>query len=89
MFGLFKSRKSPVRTRIEELFSVRRTWFEWSFEGGRWESTLLVEVDWDTDPKSSGFYVDGLHAIASAINQVVAELGEVQRVRVIPRVYEG
>lgn len=84
MFGLFKSRKSPVRQRVEASLSVRRTWFEWSFETGSREATLVVEYVYDTDPGSPDFDADGLEEIAAAPK--ATEHGEIvpARVRIVP-----
>jgi hypothetical protein len=41
---------SMARQKIEELDGISRTWFEWSWEDGRWVRTLVVEVTQDTDP---------------------------------------
>jgi hypothetical protein len=34
---------------------VSRAWFEWVFAKSIWEKTLVVEVDFDTDPSSGAF----------------------------------
>ena len=89
MFGLFKSRKSPVRQRLESSLSVRHTWFEWTLENGRREATLVVEYQYETDPGSPDFDAEGLDEIAAAI--AATEPGEVAptRVRIIPRMLES
>jgi hypothetical protein len=37
---------------IINIEGVSRAWFEWVFAKSIWEKTLVVEVDFDTDPSS-------------------------------------
>jgi hypothetical protein len=55
--------KAIVREHLEKIDGVSRTWFEWSAEKGSLLKTLVVEVDFDTDPKSSDFRQNVLDAI--------------------------
>jgi hypothetical protein len=45
---------ATVREHIEKIAGVSRTWFEWSLENSTWSKTLVVEVEFDTDPNTSG-----------------------------------
>ncbi len=45
---------ASVRKHIEKIAGVSRTWFEWSLENSTWSKTLVVEVEFDTDPHTSG-----------------------------------
>ena len=51
MFGFFKSRKSPVRLRLEDSISVHRTWVEWTIEDGKAEPILVVEFAYRNRPR--------------------------------------
>ena len=42
---------------------MSRTWLEWSFENSVWTKTLVVEVEFDTDPKSPEFRQDVIDTI--------------------------
>ena len=39
-----------VREALSKLTNVSRTWFEWSWEVAMWVKTLVIEVEFDTDP---------------------------------------
>jgi hypothetical protein len=55
--------KSIVRQHIEQIEGVSRTWFEWTLEDAGLVKTLVVEVDFDTDPNSPQFRATLLSAI--------------------------
>ena len=46
------SDKAIVRQHVERIAGVSRTWFEWSLEGSTLLKTLVVEVEFDTDPNN-------------------------------------
>lgn len=46
---------ADVLEPIVNMEGVSRAWFEWSFAKSIWEKTLVVEVDFDTDPSSGAF----------------------------------
>lgn len=89
MFGLFESKKSTVRRRLEKLLVVNRTWFEWTMENDQYRPTLVVETTYELDPAKPDFYKDGLDNIRKI---VAAERAEGQpeplQVRVVPRMYD-
>jgi hypothetical protein len=62
-----------VRQHIARIPGVSRTWFEWTYEDGDLLKTLVVEVDFDTDPNSTEFRQSVLDAIASTTKGVLAE----------------
>jgi hypothetical protein len=81
--------KAVVREEVEKVDGVSRSWFEWTFEpGGRQIKTLVVEVDWDTDPNSPDHRPFMLDAIESAVKETFAEKTTmaVDRLRVVPKV---
>ena len=45
---------ASVRQHIEKIAGVSRTWFEWSLENSTWSKTLVVEVEFATDPNTFG-----------------------------------
>jgi hypothetical protein len=46
---------AAVRQHLEKIDGVSRTWFEWTLNGSEQLKTLVVEVDFDTDPNSPQF----------------------------------
>ena len=84
MFGLFKSKKSPVRQRIEDLLGVRGTWNEWTIENGTREPTLVVEWEHDLDPASPNFDVDCFARVVAAANATEAGEAAPPRLRIVP-----
>ena len=46
------SDKAIVRQHVERIAGVSRTWFEWSLEASTLLKTLVVEVEFDTDPNN-------------------------------------
>jgi hypothetical protein len=62
-----------VRQHVARISGVSQTWFEWTYEDSNWLKTLVVEVDFDTDPNSTEFRQSVLDAIASTTKGVLAE----------------
>lgn len=60
-----------VRQHIERIDGVSRTWFEWTFENSIQVKTLVVEVEFDTDPNSSDFRPGVVDAIQSTAADVL------------------
>jgi hypothetical protein len=59
-----------VRQHIEKIDGVSRTWFEWTWEDTTWVKTLVVEVNFDTDPEDYEFrraVLDAIHETASGV----------------------
>ena len=81
MFGLFKSKKSPIRQALEKSTNVRETWFEWCIEGDALIPELIVEFQWESDPQHPEFYRDGLEDIYRIVK---ATEPPTSRVRIIP-----
>ncbi len=63
--------KANVRWYVERIPGVTGTWFEWSDEGNHMSKTLVVEVDFNTDPNSEGFRRPVLDAIQSTVRDVL------------------
>lgn len=55
--------KAVLRQHLEKITGVSRTWFEWSWEDLNPVKTLVVEVDFDTDPNEAEFQRNVLDAI--------------------------
>lgn len=89
MFGMFASKKSDVRKRLNKLLIVNRTWFEWTIADGQYRPTLVVETTYEMDPAKPGFYRDGLDNIWKTVMAGKAE-GDTSPfpVRVVPRMYD-
>jgi hypothetical protein len=47
------SDKAIVRQHVERIAGVSRTWFEWNLEEATLLKTLVVEVEFDTDPNNN------------------------------------
>ena len=62
-----------VREALSRLPNVSRTWFEWSWEDAMWVKTLVIEVDFDTDPNSKGFNQPVLDAIENTVIGVLTD----------------
>jgi len=62
-----------VREALSKLRNVSRTWFEWSWEDAMWVKTLVIEVDFDTDPASAGFQQSTLDAIEKTVIGVLTD----------------
>ncbi|MDQ0391435.1 hypothetical protein [Labrys monachus] len=62
-----------LRRDLERIEGVCGTWFEWTLENSEMIRTLVVEVDFDTDPDSEAFGRDGLHEIESAALNVIMD----------------
>ena len=82
------SEKAIVRYHVERIDGVSRTWFEWTIEEEAMAKTLVVEVDFDTDPNSSDFRQQVLDAISDTAASVLTEetTMTVTHLRIVPKV---
>lgn len=78
--------KAIVRTELEKIPSVRRTWIEWDLTQESAMKTLVVEVDFDTDPNNSEFNESELDDIRAACLDVLKNKTTmiISHVRVVP-----
>ena len=76
-----------VRKNVEKIDGVSRTWFEWSREDPAWLKTLVVEVEFDTDPNEYAFRRSVMDAIEETARGVLEEETTmiVSRLKVVPR----
>jgi hypothetical protein len=79
--------KAVVRVEVEKIDGVTRTWFEWTIDqGGVRVNTLVVEVNWDTDPNSPRhrpFLLESIYeAVTDALNEKTTM--SVHGLRVVP-----
>jgi hypothetical protein len=65
------SDKAIVRQHVERIAGVSRTWFEWSLEASTLLKTLVVEVEFDTDPNNPQCRRNGLDAIKDTARGVL------------------
>jgi hypothetical protein len=79
--------KAIVRHHLERIDGVSRTWFEWSLDGNSMIKTLVVEVDFDTDPNSGQFRQSVLDAIRETAVTVLQEetTMTVSRLKLVPK----
>jgi hypothetical protein len=62
-----------VRQYVEKISGVERTRFEWNLEDEELVKTLVVEVNFDTDPNSPEFRGNVLGAIEDTVTTVLAQ----------------
>ncbi|MGD0763061.1 MAG: hypothetical protein ABR929_07705 [Roseiarcus sp.] len=76
-----------VREALSKLPNVSRTWFEWSWEDAMWVKTLVIEVEFDTDPNSERFNQSVLDAIENTVIGVLTDDTTliVSYVKVVPK----
>jgi hypothetical protein len=76
-----------VRQHVSRIPGVSRTWLEWSLEEDvGWVKTLVVEVEFDTDPNSTEFRQNVFDAIAStAIGAQEETTMIISSLRVVPK----
>jgi hypothetical protein len=77
-----------VRHHVERIAGVSRTWFEYEWGPGQdvIELTLVVEVDFDTDPNSKSFQRNVINAIYDTVTGVLKHdtAAILTRLRIIP-----
>jgi hypothetical protein len=80
--------KAIVCQRIERIDGVTRTWFEWAWDGSAWVKTLVVEVEFNTDPNEYEFRRAVLDEIQKTARNVLTEEATmiVSRLKVVPRI---
>ena len=76
-----------VRWHVSRIRSVTSTWFEWELDDSGMAKTLVVEVDFDTDPNSPAFRRSVMDAIESTTKDVLKNETTmvVSRLRVVPK----
>jgi hypothetical protein len=63
--------KAIVRERVEKIDGVSRTWFEWTSRDSTMAKTLVVEVEFDTDPNNSRFRQSVIDEIYETVDAVL------------------
>jgi len=80
------TRKAVIRSHIERIDGVVRTWFEWADDGDDLVKTLVVEVEFDTDPNSSDYRQNVVDAIWGTAKGVVEDTTmAVSHIRIVPK----
>jgi hypothetical protein len=75
-----------IRDHIEKIAGVSRTWFEWTWEDAKWAKTLVVEVEFDTDPSAYEFRRSVLDEIEGTLGLLQDKTAMVVScVKVVPR----
>lgn len=74
-----------VRQELSKISYVSRTWLEWTLEETNWLKTLVIEVNFDTDPNSSKFL--GMEEIERVVRDTLENKTTmtVHYIRVVPR----
>jgi hypothetical protein len=80
------SQTAIVIQAVAKLPGVSRAWFEWNLEPDGNSKTLVVEVNFDTDPNSSNYDPDAMADIAACIQETLAKRTPmlISWVRVVP-----
>ena len=80
------ARKAVIRSHIERIDGVTRTWFEWADDGDDLGKTLVVEVEFDTDPNSTDYRQNVVDAIWDTAKGVVEDTTMVvSHIRIVPK----
>ncbi len=81
--------KDVVRSHIERIDGVSKTWLEWLDWGDHFLKVLVVEVDFDTDPNAAGFRQEVINAIRSTTDDVLQNETTIAigQLRIIPKRY--
>ena len=76
-----------VLERLARTAGVSRTWIEWESEKGRLTKTLVVEVDFETDPDQPSFNAKSMRLIADATIAALAEQPPklIGRLKLVPK----
>jgi hypothetical protein len=82
-----EGKKAVVRQHIEKIDGVSRTWFEWTLEEEIMEKTLVVEVEFDTDPNNAEFKMNFIDAIKDTAVGVLDDETTmiVSRLKIVPK----
>jgi hypothetical protein len=81
--------KAIVRERVEKIDGVSRTWFEWISRDSTstMVKTLVVEVEFDTDPNNTRFrqsVIDEIHKTVDAALKNETTM-TVSRLKIVPK----
>ncbi len=78
--------KAFVRQQVEKIAGVRRTWFEWnSHPDNIMQKTLVVEVDFSTDPGEDSHQLNTIEAIERTAQEAIArDILHVTALKIIP-----
>lgn len=76
-----------VRQYLQNISGVSSTWFEWEGAKGQLTKTLVVEVDFSTDPNSPSYRQNVMDAIESTVADVLQNETTmvVSRLRIVPK----
>ncbi|WP_158807369.1 hypothetical protein [Beijerinckia sp. L45] len=76
-----------LRQHVEQIDGVTRTWFELNSNAGFAVKTLVVEVNFDTDPNASDFRQDVIDAIEGTAKAVLAyqTTQVIDNLKIVPR----
>jgi hypothetical protein len=76
-----------VRQELAKHPEVSRTWFEWTIEDDLKLKTLVVEVNFDTDPNLSEFNPSALDEIREIVTSTLREKTtmSVSYLRIVPK----
>ena len=77
---------NAFRETLAKIEGVSRNWIEWSLDGSEMVRTLVVQVDFDTNPETKDFKEDIINQIGSAALNILT-VGNVAttHVRIVPK----
>ena len=81
-----RNEMDALREILANIEGISKNWFEWSLDGSEMVRTLVVQVDFDTDPESKDFNADAISKIGSAALNVLS-VGNIAttNIRVVPK----
>jgi hypothetical protein len=80
------SDKGSIRQHLERIDGVSRTWIEWEWAESDLTKTLVVEVDFDTDPNNPTYRQNVIDAIWDTARSVQNDTTMViSALRVVPK----
>jgi hypothetical protein len=81
-----RSNKALIRLHIERIDGVSRTWIEWESADSDLTKTLVVEVDFDTDPINPTYRQNVMDAILDAARSLRDDTTMVvSALRIVPK----
>ena len=79
--------KAIVRERVEKIDGVSRSWFEWLSRDSTMAKTLVVEIEYDTDPNNDRFRQSVIDAIYETVDAVLKNetTMTISHLRIVPK----
>jgi hypothetical protein len=78
--------KAIVRERVDKIDGVSRAWFGWLSRDSMMAKTLVVEIEYDTDPNNDRFRQSVIDAIYETVDSVLKDetTMTINHLRIVP-----